>query len=767
MPDFANDNLTPDQFEAAVRQVARQLYQNAKSSGSFVFHGRERDEVIDTGTELIIIESTQSRKLDKTKTDLKKSAELVKLLRESSTHAEYNFRIILVTSDDPTADQNAYLAQAKTGCPKEIISFSQLFARLFDARHYLRLRESHFFGSVRDPADETNFEVPASAYIPTALNQTGTGQSIRAQGIADSLLGGGRYILYGEYGSGKSMTLRDIYFRARDNFSTGKTTRCPIYLNLREHIAQTQPDEALYRHAERVGFKDPHSLISAWRSGFLVVFLDGFDELTPPQFASSVKNLRQARRFAVEIVKRFIEQTPSGAPIVIAGRESYFDTREEARIALGYSRADSEFDLAGFTDSDIRRFLKAKGANIPAWLPTRPLLLGYLANAGLLENREQLSSLDPANGWDQMLEKVCEREVSQVWGVGFEAIDLRLYIEGLATEARKARDGRGLEDSGLSRVFRRVFGRDADEPANLLTRRLPGLGSIPGRAGAREFIDADFADAASSGDIARYIESPFSHQEHLNDLGISLGDLGRSMVIARFSDPSARVAFALSQSNNQPRLGTVSADLITILIDLGSDYVGDVVNITDTNFDHFFVDLELNLSNIHLHRCIINTLEFGRSSVSKDIKNSIRFHDCVIDRLEGAMSLQDIPQGVLNGSTSVEVFSAYPATNDAVIRTNLPDSIKVLITILRKLFMQRGSGRQYSAFKRGLPPNLLSLVDSVTAQVKGRGFASDVYIDRRTLLVPNRTKSAEALSIINGPNTSDSALIKAVRSIVN
>jgi hypothetical protein len=106
------------------------------------------------------------------------------------------------------------------------------------------------------------------------------------------------------------MTLRDIYFKARDQFVSGSSLRCPIYLSLREHIAQTEPDEALYRHAEKIGFPEPHRLISAWRAGFVALFLDGFDELTPPQFASSVSNLRQARRFAVEIVRRFIEQPP-------------------------------------------------------------------------------------------------------------------------------------------------------------------------------------------------------------------------------------------------------------------------------------------------------------------------------------------------------------------------------------------------------------------------------------------------------------------------
>lgn len=765
VPDFENDNLNGQEFEASVRHVARQLYRHAHSTGSVNLDGRERDEIIDTGTEIIVVEATQLRKLEKIKNDLEKSINLIKKLKQSPQFLDYNFRILLVTANDPTADQNAHVKSAKSGCPKEIISFTELFSRLFDARHYIRVRGDHSFGSIRDPANEADFRVPASDYIPTSLVNQDSGVSIKAFDLVSKLTDGGRCVIYGDYGSGKSMTLRDIYLQIRNDFVSAKSIRCPIYLNLREHIAQTQPDEALYRHAEKIGFPEPHSLISAWRAGFVTLFLDGFDELTPPQFASSVSNLRQARRFAVEIVRRFIQQTPKSAPIIIAGRESYFDSREEASIALGYGVTAQVFDLAGFTDDDIKRFLKTNGNQVPAWLPTRPLLLGYLANLGQLTEQDQLLSLDPANGWDQMLQRVCEREVDQIWGVGFDASDLRLFMERLATRARKSRDGRGLEDSGLRGVFRNVFGRDTDEPANLLTGRLPGLGSIPGRAGAREFIDSDFADAAASGDLGRYIESPFSHKTPLENIAITLGELGRSMAVARVEDADSKVSLALNLSSQHTNFGVSSSDLISILIDQQFDYVGQPFSIQDANFDTIIVDPEINLSAVTLTRCIISTLQFGRSSTDKDGRNSPRFHDCVIDRLEGALSERDVPENMLTGSTSVEIYAAYAATNHAVMESALPDQVKVLLTILRKLFMQRGTGRQHGALRRGLPPGLIRYVDPIVTQIKAEGFAEDVSINRRTILIPNRSRGADALAIINGPNTSQHPLIRTIRAL--
>ena len=88
--------------------------------------------------------------------------------------------------------------------------------------------------------------------------------------------------------------------------------------------------------------------------------------------------------------------------------------------------------------------------------------------------------------------------------------------------------------------------------------RLPGLGSVPGRAGAREFIDADFADAASSGDLRRYIGGPFVDNTPLEDAIVVLGGLGREMAVAGMADSDAKVSVALSQSGQRKQLAASS-----------------------------------------------------------------------------------------------------------------------------------------------------------------------------------------------------------------
>lgn len=374
-------------------------------------------------------------------------------------------------------------------------------------------------------------------------------------------------------------------------------------------------------------------------------------------------------------------------------------------------------------------------------------------------------NLNPAAGWDELLDRVCEREVRQIWGAGFQASELRLYIEGLATQARRAPVGKGLQQTDLQQVFRRVFGRDADEPAGLLTARLPGLGAVAGNSGAREFIDPDFADVASSGDMSRYVSLPYEAASPLEGLQQPLGDLAREICLWRLGDSFAKLSVALECASQQENVSTVSSDLMSMMLDSGTSYGGRDIEIRDLHFENLAIDSCIDLGRVTLSSCTISTLTISRSDATTESGRLPKLKDCMIGKLEGALSKHDVPSGILIGTTTVEDFSAYAATNVAVMNSPLPTSVKVLITILRKLFVQSGSGRKYGAFKRGIPQDAVRFVDPICSLIKSRGFAQDVSLNKTLVLIPNRTKSAEALGIINGPNTSENPLIRSVRAL--
>ena len=187
-----------------------------------------------------------------------------------------------------------------------------------------------------------------------------------------------------DYGSGKSMTLREIYRELRRRYHTRRTSRFPIYLNLRDHFGQTKPTEVLERHGRRVGFANPSHLVRAWRSGYVILLIDGFDELTTLGIQGLWKKLQEIRYRAMEVVRRFIREQPNGVGAVLTGRAHFFDSDKERRNALGIGYEFHELTLNEFNDEQIKRYLDKHrlSAVVPSWMPSRPLLVGYLASSG-------------------------------------------------------------------------------------------------------------------------------------------------------------------------------------------------------------------------------------------------------------------------------------------------------------------------------------------------------------------------------------------------
>ncbi len=146
-----------------------------------------------------------------------------------------------------------------------------------DAATYLSLRDNYPFGSVRDPATgNTHVKID---YVSLDLVQVGGEKPLSVSEVRDRLLSGGRVVLLGDYGAGKSMTLRELYGELRRLYLNHRTAKFPVYLSLRDHFGQTNPAEVLERHGRNLGFQHPTHLVRAWRAGYVILLLDGFDEL--------------------------------------------------------------------------------------------------------------------------------------------------------------------------------------------------------------------------------------------------------------------------------------------------------------------------------------------------------------------------------------------------------------------------------------------------------------------------------------------------------
>ncbi len=200
-------------FQDETLRVARELWSQAEYAGAEIADGRERDGIFETEDCIHLLECTVSRTKEKADTDSKK---LVELARKYQTkRSDKAIKCWFVTKEEPTADQRTIIKTNGVGKNFNIvvtpISFPQFQAKLIDAATYLNLRDKYPFGSVRDPATgdyHTDIE-----YIP--LDVVEGDKLWDVDQICAALLAGERFVTFADYGSGKSMTLREVYKELR------------------------------------------------------------------------------------------------------------------------------------------------------------------------------------------------------------------------------------------------------------------------------------------------------------------------------------------------------------------------------------------------------------------------------------------------------------------------------------------------------------------------------------------------------------------------
>ncbi|KNC33900.1 hypothetical protein FF38_13445, partial [Lucilia cuprina] len=264
-----------------------------------------------------------------------------------------------ITLEEPTAEQRTTIeaiSKAK-GERLHAISIGTLHQRMVNSERYIQQRDNAPFGSV-------NFGIQSRAVNTPNVQvelESSTGDAVSIRAMADRLIAGQRSLLVGNYGVGKSHTLREIYSLLRkDHFKKGKLTPFPVHINLRDCAGLKTPAEILRRHSEEIGFDHPNGLISAWRAGTCILLLDGFDEIVPSRWFGGAADLKTVRWEALSPIRRLVSETPPGAGVVVAGRSHYFSGRAEMALALGF-KSFEQFKVPDFDDAQLADFLAQAG----------------------------------------------------------------------------------------------------------------------------------------------------------------------------------------------------------------------------------------------------------------------------------------------------------------------------------------------------------------------------------------------------------------------
>lgn len=744
-----------ENFENEVRRIARQIWPSARFDGATKIDNKETDGVFETEECIHLLEATISRRLDKAQRDITKLVGLAgKLSKRTTTKV---LRCWFITKDEPTADQRRVAEKHRPLVTA--LSFAQFQSQLVDSHAYLSSRDNYYFGSVRDP--ETGDRNPKIGYIEPVLSAGAAGGVVTPTDLIEAVRYGERFSILGDYGAGKSMTLRHIYYELRKQHSRQETPRFPIYINLRDHYGQNDPAELIERHARNVGFANPWHLVRAWRAGYVHLLLDGFDEITTLNIQGLWTKLRDNRFRAMEAVRKIIRDHPRGPGLAIAGRAHFFDSDKERRNALALSNEFNEYSLNEFTDDQIHEFLQKSGLSgvVPQWLPSRPLLIASLASRGLLPAVLSKESVEPASGWDILLDHIATRE-SEI-EAGIDGGTVRRILERLATKARATSGGLGpLMPDDLIAAFSEMCGYSPDERGMVLLQRLPGLGVDRNEEGSRAFIDADFVDACRAGDLLRFIEHPYEFEEKtLGPMECSVGVLGIAVATraCRLRQFTAKKLNAAVTRSREIAPDGLTADLVRVAYEcrhaIENTLVISGVHIPEIEFTTGSPDL----SRVKFDNCF-----FSRISIDIEVDDRMlpRFTSCFIDEIEGRVSAKDLPVGVFDDDCIIESFASSADTTHEVLALALPLGTRVVLTVLKKLYQRRGAGRRENALFRGLDHHARRLVRDALELIQKEGLAVPCKRGEDTVWLPDRRQMRRVGRIVAAPASSNDVLLQ-------
>lgn len=745
------------EFEDDVRNIARNLYSNSIGQGSEMVDGRERDGVFSNGDFYTVVEATKERTKIKAENDGKKTHELVAKLRKEG----YMARGFLVTLHEPTPDQKS--AVKKYEKTLKIISFDEFRSLLFDAQKYIVNRERRHFGSVFDHV-KNNHEIPLGDFIEPTLTWLERPGGPRLADLVVRMKRGEKTILIAEYGVGKSMLLRQLFFELVKDVRGKTHFRTPIAINLRDHLGQSDPVELLERHA-RSNAIDPQKLVAAWNAGYVDLLIDGFDELSTRGWTGDIKRLREYRRSSHMVVRKLINESPRNIGILITGRDAYFDSHAEMRKSLAAPvESFTICQVHPFDDTQVQAFLRLKGVSrdIPDWIPTRPLLLTYLVTKGLLEEalKAEIGGEYPrGQAWLSLVEMIANREAEQSAGVDKDAL-----IEFMGALALLARQTSGSQISftpqRMEEVFAGITGATIHEDERNMLLRLPGLGASQGDSSNRSFIDIDLLNTCTTFPMFQFIQNPYaeySRENFFGPLSIPLSDVGIEAICVlsqRAKLACGKINAALDHAFNveytQLAYDIFSLSSRTCQISAPLTFSGIEVNEIDLSLD-LFDSLSIEFSSCLIDRIVLPSPDETNTTISCT--------GCLIGSIEGRVSDSDLENDQFI-DCEISSFTDEYNVNNRVLDTSLPLGLRVLVVTLRKLFRQYGSARLESALYRGLDQRARMLVPDVIKLLIRHDFIVPTGRRGKTTYSGTKAKRGEALQIIQSPNTVQSQLVK-------
>ena len=675
-----------ENLESGVRQYAAYIWDRPANPDRI--GGVNFDCVLEiSDIEKIIIEITENRSLEKIRSDISKIQSVrMSMMAKNIMIRPYIICDFLPTQGMKDAGKENYI---------EVLSFVDFRKMFFDFSSYHMIRSNKQFGSAIDPITGENDK---TEYIQVGYEQT-DGSEITAQTIADKIIKGGKVILLGDYGTGKSRCFREVFQILSER--SKETLLYPIAIDLKETWGLENAIEIIRRHFSHLGIgeKDTNNVIKAYNGKRLCFLLDGFDEIGSRPWSEDKKTLESLRKHALQGVKDLLSKT--GAGCLISGREHYFNGDREMHSALGLregatliARCKNEFSYDEFST-----YLSANNISLdlPSWLPKKPLVLKTVISL----SSDQIKRLfEHSNGeevefWFDFIDAMCERD-SKIHAILDPQTVKQVLIKLASLTREKAQNIGPITEAEVVNIFHEVTGTYPNEQSTVMLQRLPGLGRVSSDTGDRNFVDGFVLDGLRALDLSSKIQvsdkrlPDLKWLNPLQRLGIAVlsYDIAKNNLIGLFISYTKQ-SIKRNIENKVSISDSISAIGISPLE--GGDFQGAVFN--EPHFGHLSFE-NSSLCNIEFIDGVFENLCLGKVDPS-----NVKIKSSIIEKLIGVSSSTGVPSWIdeceINSFESVDTLTA-------IKKSGLTKPQTILVSILIKVYRQAGNGRLEHTLTKGL-----------------------------------------------------------------
>lgn len=172
---------------------------------------------------------------------------------------------------------------------------------------------------------------------------------------------------------------------------------------------------------------------------------------------------------------------------------------------------------------------------------------------------------------------------------------------------------------------------------------------------------------------------------------------------------------------------------------------------------------DIDFSSIIFRNCLIESLDLIDSGQDEFLP---KFQRCLFIEIRGRSSKEDLPSKKFDSICTFDRFSDSSKTNSSILSSSLTRGEKIILTILRKLFVQSLSGRAESALFRGLDLNDRQLIPEFIKLLQQHDLITLYNRGDGNVWIPNRKEINRARKILATPNGCDDPVMREAKSLV-